>query len=162
MSERLRIPTRRELPAAWIERRRSHLLAELAGRLAASRRRRRIVIALVPAVLVLLAATAFTTYAVTREPTHLESIGCYDRASLGANTAIVSADGRDPVTICAAVWRQGALGTNVPKQLEACVLQTGAIGVFPRSDGGDTCGSLGLARLPASYAAHAKRSKASP
>jgi hypothetical protein len=152
MTEKLRIPDRRELPAAWIDGRRDYLLAELAGRPAASRRRRRIVIGLVPAVVIaLFVATAFTTYALTRKPTHLESIGCYDRASLSANTAVVSADGRDPVTICAQVWRQGALGADVPTQLEACVLQTGAIGVFPRSNGGDTCGTLGLARLPASY-----------
>jgi hypothetical protein len=157
MTEKLRIPDRRELPAAWIERRRSHLLAELGGRPATSRRRRRIVIALVPAVLLILAATAFTTYALTREPTHLESIGCYEGASLRANTAIVSADGRDPVTICAGVWRQGAFGTNTPRRLEACVLQSGAVGVFPRADAGDTCGSLGLARLPATYAAQAKQ-----
>jgi hypothetical protein len=109
---------------------------------------------LVPAVVILLAATAFTTYSLTREPKHLESVGCFDRASLSANTAIVSADGRDPVTICTDVWQEGALGTPVPKQLEACVLQTGAIGVFPRS-GDDTCGALGLAPLPASYAAEA-------
>jgi len=157
MTEKLHIPDRRELPAAWIEGRREHLLAELAGQPTASRRRRRIVVALVPAVAALLVATAFTTYALTRQPTHLESIGCYDRASLSANTAVVSADGRDPVTVCAGVWREGALGTNVPQQLEACVLQTGAVGVFPRSPGEDACDSLGLARLPASYAARAAR-----
>lgn len=156
MSDRMQIPDRRELPAAWIERHRDHLLGELARRPAAERRRRRVVIALVPAVIVLLAATAFTTYSLTREAKHLESIGCYDRASLAANTAIVSADGRDPVAICAEVWQQGAFGTDVPTQLEACVLQTGAIGVFPRS-GRDTCETLGLAPLPASYAAQARR-----
>src|SRR5262249_30370384 len=150
MSERLHIPNRRELPAVWIEKRRSHLLAELAGSPVMARRRRRIVIAVVPAVLLLLATTGFTTYALTREPTHLNSIGCYDAPSLHANTAIVSADARDPVAICAGVWQEGALGENIPRQLDACVLQSGAIGVFPRSNGGDTCGSLGLARLPAS------------
>ena len=152
----VRIPDRRELSAAWIERHRDHLLGELARRPAAQRRRRRVVIALVPAVVALLAATAFTTYSLTREAKHLESIACYDRASLEANTAIVDADGRSPVAICAGVWQQGALGTHAPKRLEACVLQTGAIGVFPRS-GRDTCGALGLAPLPASYAAQARR-----
>jgi hypothetical protein len=154
MSNRLRIPGRRELPAAWIELRRAHLLADVAQRPA--RRRRRLVVALVPAVVVLLAATAFTTYRLTRNPTHLESIGCYDRASLRANTAIVSADGRDPVTICSEVWQQGALGKAAPARLEACVLETGAIGVFP-STRNSTCGALGLAPLPASYAVRAKR-----
>ena len=156
MSDKLRIPDRREVPATWIERQRDFLLDELAGKSAAQRRRRRLVIVLVPATFILLAATAFTTYSLTRQPKHLESIGCFDRASLSANTAIVSADGRDPVKICTDVWQQGALGTPVPKQLAACVLQTGAIGVFPRS-GDDTCGALGLAPLPASYAAEAKR-----
>jgi hypothetical protein len=109
-------------------------------------------------VIVLLATTAFTTYSLTRgEPSHLESVGCYDRADLRANTAIVDADGRGPLAICAEVWQQGALGKGaVPKRLEACVLQTGAVGVFPSSAAG-TCSKLGLARLPASYAADAKR-----
>jgi hypothetical protein len=153
MTQKLRIPDRKELPSAWIELRRDHLLDELAAR---PQRRRRLVIALVPAVLILLAATAFTTYRLTRNPTHLESIGCFDRASLRANTAVVSADGRDPVAICSEVWAQGALGRPVPQRLEACVLQTGAIGVFP-SAGADTCGALGLAPLPAGYRAEAKR-----
>src|SRR5207244_12768834 len=62
----------------------------------------------------------------------------------------------DPVASCSDVWHQGALGTPVPKQLVACVLQTGAIGVFPRA-GRDTCGGLGIAPLPPSYAAEARR-----
>jgi len=103
-------------------------------------------IALVPAVFLLLAATAFTSYSLTREPKHLASIGCYDAASLTANVAVVGPDGRDPVSICAQVWQQGALGANPPKRLEACVLETGAIGVFP-SAGASTCGNLGLAPL---------------
>lgn len=156
MSDKLRIPDRREVSAAWIERHRDYLLDELAGAPAAQRRRRRLVIAFVPAVVILLAATAFTTYSLTREPKHLESIGCFDRASLSANTAIVSADGRDPVIVCLEVWQRGALGTHVPQRLVACVLQTGAIGVFPRTRP-NTCGALGLAPLPASYAAEGKR-----
>jgi hypothetical protein len=156
MSSGLRIPDRRHVSTAWIERHKEHLLDELARQPGAELRRRRLVIGLVPAVVVLLAATAFTAYSLTREPTHLESIGCYDRANLAANTAIVNADGRDPVAICSEVWQQGALGTPVPKRLVACVLQTGAIGVFPRS-GRDTCGALGLAPLPPSYGAEARR-----
>ena len=154
MTEKLRIPDRRELPARWIELQREHLLEELEPR--RTHRRRRLVVALVPAVFVLLAATAFTTYKLTRNPTHLESVGCYDRASLAANTAVVGADGRDPVAICSEVWQQGALGKPVPKRLQACVLQSGAIGVFPARRA-DTCGTLGLAPLPASYRTAAKR-----
>ena len=153
MTEKLSIPNRRELPAPWLELHREYLLGELRG---PARRRRRLVIALVPAVVILLAATAFTSYKLTRNPTHLESIGCYDRADLAANVAVVSADGRDPLTICSEVWQQGALGKQAPKVLQACVLQTGAIAVFPAVRR-NTCGSLGLAPLPAIYRAEAKR-----
>jgi hypothetical protein len=156
MSSRLRIPDRRQLSTVWIERHKDHLLDELARQPATERRRRRLVIVLVPAVVILLAATAFTAYSLTREPTHLESIGCFDRADLAADTAIVSTDGRDPIAICSEVWQQGALGTSVPERLAACVLQTGAIGVFPGASR-DTCGTLGLAPLPPSYAAEARR-----
>jgi hypothetical protein len=157
MTDQLRIPARRDLPAGWLESHKAYLLDELALQPGRERRRRRLTLVLVPAVVALLAATAFTTYALTRKPTHLESIGCFDRADLQANTAIVDADGRDPVAICADVWRHGGLGKGrTPKRLEACVLETGAIGVFPSSVPG-TCGKLGLAPLPASYAREAKR-----
>jgi hypothetical protein len=153
----LSVPARRDLPPGWVERHKQHLLSELARRPALGRRRRRLTLVLVPAAILLLAATAFATYALTREPTHFESVGCYDRADLRANTAVVNADGRTPVAICADVWRQGGLGNGtVPKRLDACVLATGAIGVFP-SSGGDTCAKLGLVALPASYASEAKR-----
>jgi hypothetical protein len=152
----LRVPKRRDLPAACVQQQRDFLLGELTRPPRALARRRRLVLVLVPATVILAAATGFTTYALTRTPKHLESIGCYDRASLSANTAIVDADGRTPTAICAGVWRHGALGPNPPKRLEACVLSTGAIGVFP-SEGSDVCSTLGLAPLPASYAAQAKR-----
>jgi hypothetical protein len=45
-----------------------------------------------------------TTYVLTRPATQLESVSCYDRLELQANTTIVSADGRDPVAICAELW----------------------------------------------------------
>lgn len=44
----------------------------------------------------------------------------------------------------------------MPSSLASCVLETGAIGVFP-SSGAKTCEELGLADLPASYAAESKR-----
>src|SRR5262245_46786661 len=103
MNDQLPIPQTRELPARWMELRKEHLLGELALQPAAERRRRRLTLVLIPAAITLLAATAFTTYALTREPTHLESVGCFDRADLEANTAIVNADGRDPAVICAEV-----------------------------------------------------------
>lgn len=121
----------------------------------ARRRRRRFVLVLIPAVIAILAVTGFTTYALTREPTHLETVGCYDRAALDANVAVVGADGRDPTAICTEIWQSGE-GEAVPRNLAACVLETGAIGVFP-SSGASTCETLGLADLPASYAVEGKR-----
>jgi hypothetical protein len=157
VSDRLRAPARRELPVGWIERHRDYLVHEVGRQPAAGlRRRRRLVIALIPAIVILGAATAFTTYSLTRQAKHLESVGCFDRADLAANTAVVDADGRSPIAICRDVWQQGALGTPVPKRFAACVLSTGAVGVFP-SAGAGTCSALGLAPLAASYAAQAKR-----
>jgi hypothetical protein len=121
------------------------------------RRTRRLMLVLVPAVIVVLGVTGFTTYALTREPTHLESIGCYETAALDGNIAIVNADGRDPTAVCGDLWRDGAMGPGpAPESLAACVLATGAIGVFP-SSGKGTCDRLGLADLPPTYAAEGKR-----
>jgi hypothetical protein len=144
------IPVERELPRRSL--RRAHLVGELANWTSNARRRKRHrVLVLVPAVLAFLAVTGFTTYALTREPTHLESIACYDRASLDADVAVVGSDERHPLDICGEVWRTGAFGQEGESPLlAACVLQTGAIGVFPKS-GGVTCAELGLADLPPSF-----------
>jgi hypothetical protein len=152
VNDKLDIPNR-DLPPGRLQLRKEHLVSELGIRdRAARKRRRRLVLVLVPAAIVLLGVTGFTTYALTREPTHLESVGCYDRASLDANVAVVGADGRDPAEICGEIWAQGALAdAPVPDELASCVLDTGAIGVFP-SSGAGTCEKLGLADLPASNA----------
>jgi hypothetical protein len=146
------IPAERDFPNGRIEARKTALVRELADWSSNARRRRqRRALVLVPALLAFLAVTGFTTYALTREPTHLESIACYDRAALDADVAIVSSDERHPVDTCGEVWRTGGFGQERQSpRLAACVLQTGAIGVFPRS-GGETCAELGLADLPPSY-----------
>lgn len=155
--DELRPPAGRSLPRGQLERRRNHLVSEL--RLNAERgrrRRRRVTLIAVPAALLALAATGFTTYALTREATKLESIGCFDRATLEANTTIVGADGRHPVEICREIWASGGMGrSEPPSTLAACVLESGAVGVFPGGRG--TCAGLGLADLPASYARDARR-----
>ena len=157
MNEELNIPER-DLPPGRLQSRKEQLVSELSTFDRKNRRRRRrLALVVVPAVVAILAATGFTTYALTREPTHLESVGCYDRASLDANVAIVSADGRDPTVICNDIWQEGDLpGAPIPTKLAACVLETGAIGIFPSSDAA-TCEKLGLADLPASYAQEGKR-----
>ena len=154
----MEIPVRRDLPAEWVQRQKEHLLIEFARQeRSRSRRRRRLVLVALPAIVAVLAATGFTSYVLTREPTQLESIGCFETASLRGNTAIVDADGRDPVAICTELWREGLIGTApVPRRLTACVLASGAIGVFP-STGADTCAKLGIAPLPLGYSAEAER-----
>ena len=158
MNDEPRIPAQRDLPPGRLQLRKEHLVREVAmWERAAQRRRRRLALVLVPAVLVALAVTGFTTYALTREPSHLESVGCFETAELDGNIAIVNADGRGPRAICVELWRQGDMGPGpAPESLAACVLETGAIGVFP-SSGEDTCEQLGLADFPPGYAEEAER-----
>jgi hypothetical protein len=157
VNDELHIPER-DLPSGRLQQRKEQLVSELSmWDRTARRRRRRLAIVLVPAVIAVLAVTGFTTYALTREPTHLETVGCYDGPALDTNVTVVSADGRDPTEICMEIWQRGDLaGAAVPSKLAACVLETGAIGVFP-SSGAATCEELGLADLPASYAVERKR-----
>jgi hypothetical protein len=158
MNEETRIPAQRDLPPGRLQQRKELLVREVSlwdGAL--RRRRRRLALVLVPAVVAVLAVTGFTTYALTREPTQLESIGCFEQASLDANVSVVSADGRDPAVICTEIWEQyGIEGGPAPKRVASCVLESGAVGVFP-SSGQDTCEQLGLADLPPTYAAEAER-----
>jgi hypothetical protein len=158
MTDELFLPPERDLPPGRLQRRKEHLVSEVSvWDRAARRRRRRVALILVPAVIVLLGLTGFTTYALTREPTHLESVGCFETAALDGNIAIVNADGRDPTAICGELWREGAMGGGpAPESLAACVLDTGVIGVFP-SSGEDACKQLGLADLPPTYAAEGRR-----
>ena len=152
------VPVTRDFPPGRLQQRKEHLVNEVAAQQGTTpERRRRRVLVLVPAALALLVAMGFTTYALTREPTHFESIGCFENASEESNTAIVQADGRDPVAVCSEMWQQGAFG-DVPRpdRLEACVLESGAVGVFP-SSGTGACTRLGLAPLPASYREKAQR-----
>jgi hypothetical protein len=153
------IPAERDLPAGRLQRRKEHLLREIVLTSGRSERRRRrwLLSALVPATVLLLGATGIGTYLLTREATHLESVGCYAAADLGADTTVVSADGRDPVVICSDLWQQGAVGSGeAPAELAACVLPSGAVGVFPAT-GPDICNSLGLANLAEGFVADAKR-----
>jgi hypothetical protein len=151
------IPAERDFPSGRLQQRREHLVSELTTWDSTVRRRRqRRLLILVPAVLAILVATGFTTYVLTREPTVYESVGCFERAAMNANVAVVPADGRDPVVICAEVFEaSGTKGADLDT-LASCVLDTGAIGVFP-SSGPKTCAQLGLAELPAGYATERKR-----
>jgi hypothetical protein len=157
MSGDLHVPAPRDLPPGRAQARKEHLVAEVARSLGAAQRRqrRRVVVGvLVPAVALLLAGVGVSAYLLTRPATQLDGIGCYRSASLEADTAVVSADGRNPVSACADVWRS-AFGTP-PPSLRACVLESGAVGVFPGANA-ETCRRLGLAELASGYEAEARR-----
>jgi hypothetical protein len=162
MTTHLPLPEARDLPPGRLARRSRHVVSELMRAEVPRRRRRRLVLVLAPAALALVAATGFTTYSLLREPTHLMSIGCYETASESANVAIVDTgagrgfDGRSPVEMCAEAWRRGAMGGPMPRALAACVLSTGAIGVFPGAREG-TCATLGLADVDAATLAEIER-----
>jgi hypothetical protein len=159
----LDIPAARDFPRGHHELRARHLVRELTT----TRRRRRLMLTLVPAVVVLLtAATGFTAYSLLRtEPSHFDTIGCYERVpadpndtdrEMRGNITVVSSDGRGAIEQCRELWEQGAMGQPVPRELAACVLDTGPIGVFP-SAGPGTCERMGLADLSARGQAESKR-----
>lgn len=157
MTRDLVVPARRDLPPGRLQARKEHLVSEIAlsVRSAQRRRRRRLVVgALVPAVALLLAGVGVAGYLLTRPATQVEGIGCYRSASLEADTAVISGDGRSPAAACADVWRS-EFGTE-PPSLHACVLESGAVGVFPGANG-ETCRRLGLAELDGGYEVEARR-----
>ncbi len=118
--------------------------ATVAGAGAPLRRRRRR--HLVP---VLVAASVFggaVAYGLLRDGvTRPELVACFGRADLEAPTEVPELIATGPVEACAGLWRQGVFGpvTEVPP-LAACVLPTGAAGVFPAMDGADVCTALNL------------------
>jgi len=144
MDEPMSLPPDRDLPARRLQLRREHLVQEITK----SRRRARPLILAFAVALLVLTATGFGAYALTREPTHVDSIGCFERADLSSNVAVIGWAATDPVGACAALWRSGAVGstTNVPP-LAACVLDTGAVAVMPGEPG--ICEGLGIASLSA-------------
>lgn len=109
-------------------------------------RRSRLLVPIVAAAAVL--SMGFTVYALTRNVTEPSGIGCYAEADTGAKTVVVGADGQSPVAVCEAVWAGGAFGPGeMMPPLAACVLSTGAVGVFP--GGPETCAGLDLSPLDA-------------
>jgi hypothetical protein len=91
------------------------------------------------------------------------SVGCYDRASLQADTTIVH--GTDPIATCAELWREGVVDTRLRRleregkiaerpdrdspHLVACAYEGSSIAqVFP-APGAAVCRRLGLVPLAA-------------
>lgn len=79
-------------------------------------------------------------------------IGCYDRASLDADVAVIGPR-RDPIAACARVWSDVA----PPPPLVACTGEDEPVRVFPGT-GPAVCASLGLEPLPEDYAGAAAAS----
>lgn len=107
-------------------------------------RRRRLYLVPVAAATVLAAATL--AWALSRGPTQSLSIGCYATIDLQGRAAVVSATDASPVAACERLWLDGAFG-KPPPPLEACVLPSGTIGVFPSPEG-DSCKRLNLVPIP--------------
>lgn len=113
-------------------------------------RQRRRVLALVGAVFLMAAA-----YAVFRPVTEPLTVACYRTANLDSDIVVVEKRTvEDSVESCRPLWSAdgefGAqLGGGPPPDLQACVLESGAVGVFPTASGSQICEDLGLA-IPAS------------
>ena len=82
--------------------------------------------------------------------------GCYETDSLEVGVAVVDADGRDPAGDLRGARRTGDLRGPIPDLPEPREREIGPVGVFREPSPG-TCKRLGLAELPASYAAKGKR-----
>lgn len=160
---KLEIPPERDFPAGTLVRRKSHLLSEIArmeddGAVVGGRSPRRWpLLVLAPAALLVLAATALAV--MTREPAEIVGgIGCYAAPDVEASTAVVDADGRDPVAACAELWEEGALPSasgDAPPLVACSPPQGEAVWVFPGEPG--TCERLGLGSLPSGYETAATR-----
>lgn len=117
---RARDPERRQIPRA--------------------RRRKAYLLALIPVA----AAAAAGAWALTHGATKHLTIGCYANLSLESRTVVVPANGSSSVQRCRDVWRRGDFGSPSSPRLQACVLPSGAVGVFPSPNGG-ACQQLKLA-----------------
>ena len=145
MSERLDLPADPRPPDARWRQRKDHLVEELRRAARRRRRRRLAAIVLVPVTALGLVAAALV---VSRTPRITAHLGCYAAPSVEADTTVVDADGRPPTAICAELWARGEVdpATRTAPPLEACVLRTGPVGVFPADPPG-VCERLGLAPL---------------
>ncbi len=132
----------------------SQIYAESVAR---RRRPRRALVAVVAVVTAgVLAAAAYAGYALTQPATQLDSIGCYERDSLNADTAVLPSGILSPVSACAATYASAFPNAQRPASFAACVVPSGSIGVFPADNAQDTCRSLGLPNLSQTPAAKAQ------
>jgi hypothetical protein len=109
------------------------------------------VVAVAIAVLVLLAMVAVGAYARLRPGPATQvgaGVGCFAKASLRSDVAVVELGGLDPIARCQEVWASGGIGRPRPApRLVACFYPSGALAVLPGKDSA-ICDKLGL-REPA-------------
>lgn len=90
------------------------------------------------------AIVGLAVWRVSESSTPGVTVRCFERASLNARSIDVLEHGRSPTLTCSSAWSNGSVGGGPVPRLQACVLASGKIGVFPR-EGGSVCSRLGLA-----------------
>ncbi len=128
---------------------RSDIAPPVAGRFRHTRslwrlRRRRVYLVPLVAVAVAALAAAAVAWALARGPTQHLDVGCYATIDLRGRTAVLPATDASAIETCRKLWLTGAFG-KPPPPLEACILPSRAVGVFP-SPAGESCEALNLAR----------------
>ena len=108
------------------------------------RRKPRRIVVIPVAVMAALGLAAFAWILVPQSVTKYANVGCYAADSLNANTAIIGS-GNDPISACGVLWEQGQFGPPSHPGLAACVLPSGAVGIFPTTSGDSVCSQLNLA-----------------
>jgi hypothetical protein len=148
-------PPAPDLSADHLQRRTEQVMVAFTGLAPPAARWRhrptRRVAAVAVAVLVLLGLLAVGAYARLRPGpvTQLGAgVGCFAKASLRSDVAVVELKGLDPIARCQEVWASGGMGKpRSAPQLVACVYPSGALAVLPGKDTA-VCDRLGL-REPA-------------
>jgi hypothetical protein len=100
----------------------------------------------VTSIVAAIAVGSGVAYAIIRQPTKKLYVSCYAQASLQGVASNVPSAAGDPVATCRNAWIARRVGQGgPPPNLVACILRSGATGVFPAaSSTDDVCQRLGL------------------
>jgi hypothetical protein len=102
-------------------------------------------VVLVPVIAVAAVGLAAFAWAIAPSSvTKTTTVGCYAADNLNADAAVIDG-GSDPIGVCSALWAKGQLGQPSQPLLAACVLPSGALGIFPSSSGEAVCSQMRLA-----------------
>jgi len=108
------------------------------------RHRRHVRRFLIPVVAVAaVTTTAAAAWVLSRKADDPTQVACFRADDRDADIVGLAGDG-DPISLCREVWETGQLGPSPgPPALQACVLVSGIVGVFP-GENDDVCRRLGL------------------